>query len=139
MSIQINKKDLEIEYFKRGKGHGGQALNKTYSSVRIKHLPSGIVVEASEARSQFDNRKLAMEKLQTRLAESAGNIASQKAQEVYDNKPSAAFSSQIRTYRMCGNAQGVTDHRTGVTHGNTKQVLDGEIDKFLLLKKETNG
>lgn len=131
MSIQINKNDITFEYFKRSNSKGGQKQNKTSSAVRITHIPTGIVLESSTERSQTKNKQKAIKKLQEKLDEISRKDIAHKAKETYDGKPEASFSSQIRTYRLCGKAQGVTDHRTGITHGNVKQVLEGDIDIFL--------
>lgn len=136
--MKIDQKDLKFEYFKRSNSKGGQKQNKTSSAVRLTHTPSGITIEASEERSQTANKDLALAKLIDRLEQiNQERLAKQEA-ERYNSKDNASFASQIRTYRLCGNSQGVTDHRTGVTHPNSKKVLDGDLDIFLTKDKREN-
>ena len=126
----FNKSDIKIEYFRRSKGAGGQKLNKTTSSVRFTHFDTGIIVEASEGRSRSANKELALEKLQDRLNKIAEENKAKQQADAYNNKDDASFSSQIRTYRLCGNKQETTDHRTDIKYP-TRLVLDGDIDIFL--------
>lgn len=127
----MKKNDIKFEFFKRGKGKGGQALNKTSSAVRATHIPTGIVVESSEGRSQADNKELALEKLQTKLNDLAERAMREEKESAYNDKPDTSFSAQIRTYRLCGKNKNVLDHRTGISHPDSKKVLDGDIDRFL--------
>jgi peptide chain release factor 2 len=136
---KIRQEDIEFEYFKRANSMGGQKMQKTSSAVRAKHLPTGIVVESSNGRSQSNNKTIAVEKLQKKLDELQAEKEAKLRQDGYQSKPDSSFASQKRTYRLCGNSQNVTDHETGIVHNNSKSVLDGEIDKFLLgFKAEAN-
>jgi peptide chain release factor 1 len=127
--VQLNRSDLRIDTF-RASGAGGQHVNKTDSAIRITHIPSGIVVECQDERSQHKNRARALSLLQARLTESA---RSQQVQEQSESRRllvgSGDRSERIRTYNF---PQGrVTDHRIGLTIYRLPEILQGELDAVL--------
>ncbi len=127
--IQINENDLKIETY-CASGPGGQHVNKTASAVRITHLPTGIVVQCQNERSQHKNRAIAMKMLQARLArlEEEKREAEQAAK--YQQQAKVGFGSQIRSYFLHPD-QRVKDARTGFTHYSFHDVMDGQIQGFL--------
>ena len=127
--IEIDEADLRIDTY-RSSGAGGQHVNKTDSAVRITHLPTGIVVQCQNERSQTSNKATAMRILRSRLAE----LEEEKREAELARERGAAqdigFGSQIRSYWLHPN-QLVKDHRTKYEVGNTQAVLDGELDGFV--------
>ena len=128
IEVEINPADLEWDTF-RASGAGGQHVNKTDSAVRVRHLPSGVVCECQQERSQHMNREKALQMLKSRLYE----IELQKQFEARDaieaQKMKNEWGSQIRSYVL--DDRRVKDHRTGFQTGNTDGVLNGDIDGFL--------
>jgi peptide chain release factor 2 len=136
--VDIEEKDLRIDVF-RASGSGGQHVNKTSSAVRITHLPTGIVVQCQQEKSQYRNKELAMKVLRARLYQKEKQKQEEKLQEMHDSKEDIAWGSQIRSY-VLQPYQLVKDHRIGLEIGNVNEVLDGGIDPFIegvLLAKET--
>jgi peptide chain release factor 2 len=127
--IDIDEKDLRIDVF-RASGAGGQHVNKTSSAVRITHLPTGIVVQCQQEKSQHRNRDLAMKVLRARLYQHEKSIQDEKLQEIHDAKEEIAWGSQIRSY-VLHPYQLVKDHRINLEVGNVNAVLDGDIDPFI--------
>jgi peptide chain release factor 2 len=127
--IDIEEKDLRIDVF-RASGAGGQHVNKTSSAVRITHLPTGIVVQCEQERSQHRNRDLAMKVLRARLYQHEKRKQDEKLQEIHDSKDNIAWGSQIRSY-VLHPYQLVKDHRINLEIGNVNEVLDGGIDPFI--------
>lgn len=127
--VAISPEDLRVETF-RASGAGGQYVNKTDSAVRIRHLPTGIVVSCQNQRSQHQNREVALEMLGARLLER--QIAEREAEQARLRGDQAAvdFGSQIRSYVLHPYRQ-VKDLRTGLEVGNADAVLDGRIDPFI--------
>lgn len=130
VEVDIKKEDLEVETMRAG-GKGGQHVNKTESAIRIKHVPSGIVVKCSAERSQHKNRSTAMKMLRGLLYE---RMLAEKAKEFSDTyesgKSAIDFGSQIRTYTLQP-YQLVKDERTEHKVSNVNAVLDGELDEFI--------
>lgn len=129
IKIEINDDDLRIDTFRAG-GKGGQHVNKTDSAVRITHLPTGIVVQCQNERSQFQNKAMAMKFLKSRLYERELQLKNQKIDEENKLKKDIAWGSQIRSYVLHPYKM-VKDHRTNLENGNAAKVLDGDIDEFI--------
>jgi len=129
IDIEVNESDIRVDTY-RSSGAGGQHVNKTDSAVRITHIPSGIVVQCQNERSQHKNRAMAMKVLKARLYESHIEEKNQKMQEVNADKKEIAWGSQIRSY-ILQPYRLVKDHRTGIDIGNVDAVLDGDIDSFI--------
>ena len=127
--VEIRPEDLEIDRF-RASGAGGQHVNRTESAVRIKHMPSGIVVTCQNERSQHSNRESAMAILRGRLAALAAEEREKQVAELRGPQGDIAFGSQIRSY-VFAPYQMVKDHRTDVETGNVQAVMDGDLDTFI--------
>ncbi len=127
--IEIDEKDLRIDTY-RSSGAGGQHVNKTDSAVRITHLPTGIVVQCQNERSQHKNKATALKILKARLYEKEMKEKSEKLGELHSNKKEIAWGSQIRSYIMHPYKM-VKDHRTDMVIHQVDRVLDGEIDDFM--------
>ncbi len=129
IEVEILDKDLRVDTY-RASGAGGQHVNKTDSAVRMTHLPTGIVVQCQNDRSQHKNRAQAMAMLRARLYEHELQKREAEAQAVAESKSEIGWGHQIRSY-VLQPYQLVKDLRTGVEIGNPQGVLDGAIDKFL--------
>lgn len=137
IEVNINPSDLEWDTF-RSSGAGGQHVNKTESAVRVRHLPSGIVVECQQERSQFQNRDKALQLLKSKLYERELQRQFEEKSKVEATKMKNEWGSQIRSYVM--DDRRVKDHRTNYQTSQTELVLDGYIDEFLkayLMNKNT--
>lgn len=128
-TIEINDKDLKVDTY-RSSGAGGQHVNKTESAVRITHIPTGIVVQCQNERSQIQNRATAMKMLTSRLVEE--KIKQQEAEiaRLQGEQQDIGWGSQIRSYVFHPYTL-VKDHRTNFEKGNVGAVMDGEIDEFI--------
>ncbi len=129
IQVDIEDKDLRIDTY-RASGAGGQHVNKTDSAIRITHLPTGIVVQCQNDRSQHKNRAMAFDMLRGKLYEHEMQKRAAAAQALADSKTDIGWGHQIRSY-VLQPYQMVKDLRTGVETSNTSAVLDGEIDLFL--------
>ncbi|NLJ57076.1 MAG: peptide chain release factor 2 [Firmicutes bacterium] len=129
VDIKINDDDLKIDTF-RARGAGGQHVNTTDSAVRITHLPTGLVVQCQNERSQFSNKERALRILLARLADRAQQEQRKQLNALRGKQKEIAWGSQIRSYVFHPYAL-VKDHRTGVEVGDIQAVVDGEIDVFL--------
>jgi peptide chain release factor 2 len=127
--IQVDEKDLRIDTY-RASGAGGQHVNKTSSAVRITHLPTGIVVQCQQEKSQHRNKDLAMKVLRARLYQNEKQKQNEKLQQMHSNKDEIAWGSQIRSY-VLHPYQMVKDHRFNLEVGNIGSVLDGNLDPFI--------
>jgi len=127
--VQIEDKELRIDVF-RASGAGGQHVNKTSSAVRITHLPSGIVVQCQQEKSQHRNKELAMKVLKSRLYQLEKQKQDDKLQEIHESKNEIAWGNQIRSY-VLHPYQLVKDHRINLEVGNVNSVLDGGLDLFI--------
>ncbi|MBR1471518.1 MAG: peptide chain release factor 2 [Lachnospiraceae bacterium] len=137
--IEINPDDLRIDTY-RSSGAGGQHINKTSSAIRITHIPTGIVVQCQNERSQFQNKDKAMEMLRGKLLVLKQAEEEAKMKGIQGDLKSIAWGSQIRSYFLQP-YQLVKDLRTGEETGNADAVLDGDIDRFInaYLKKKSLG
>ena len=127
--VRIEDKDLRIDTY-RASGHGGQHINKTDSAVRITHLPTGVVVQCQNERSQHKNKAFAMKLLASKLYELEELKQKERVGEFHKGKKEIAWGSQIRSYVMQP-YQLVKDHRTNFEVGNVEAVLDGELMPFI--------
>ena len=128
IDIEIDPSDLRIDVY-RASGAGGQHVNRTESAVRITHLPTNVVVQCQNDRSQHKNKATAMKQLKARLYELEVQTRNEKAQNVEDAKADIGWGSQIRSYVL--DQSRIKDLRTGVETGNTQAVLDGALDQFI--------
>jgi peptide chain release factor 2 len=128
IEIEINPADLRVDTF-RASGAGGQHVNKTDSAVRMTHLPTGIVVQCQNDRSQHRNRAEAMAMLKSRLYELELRKREEEQQALEDSKTDIAWGHQIRSYVL--DQSRIKDLRTNVEIGNTQAVLDGDLDDFI--------
>jgi peptide chain release factor 2 len=129
IEVEIDEKELRIDYY-RASGAGGQHVNKTSSAVRITHLPTGIVVQCQNDRSQHKNKAEAMKMLQGRLYMLEQQKRDAELAKLYSNKGEIAWGNQIRSYVMQP-YQMVKDHRTDHQMGNVQSVMDGNIESFI--------
>lgn len=128
IEININPADLDWDTF-RASGAGGQHVNKTESAVRVRHLPSGIVVECQEERSQHQNREKAIQMLRSELYKMEIDRRNEERDKVEAGKMKIEWGSQIRSYVL--DDKRIKDHRSNHQTHNIKRVLDGDIDDFL--------
>lgn len=129
IDVQINTADLRIDTF-RASGAGGQHVNKTDSAIRITHLPTGIVVQCQNERSQHKNKASAMKMLGAKLYQLKLAEQESKKKEYEENKREIAWGSQIRSY-VFHPYNMVKDHRTDIETSNVQQVMDGDLDQFI--------
>ena len=128
IEVDINPADLRIDTY-RASGAGGQHINKTDSAVRITHLPTNIVVQCQNDRSQHRNRAEAMAMLKSRLYERELRIRQDEQQKLEDSKTDIGWGHQIRSYVL--DQSRIKDLRTGVEIGDTQRILDGDLDMFI--------
>jgi peptide chain release factor 2 len=129
VQVDINESDLRIDYYRAG-GAGGQHVNKTDSAVRITHLPTNIVVQCQNERSQHKNKAQAMRVLRARLHDYYTQQRAAEAAQTAPEKKKIEWGSQIRSYVLAPYRQ-VTDHRTELKIGNVDAVLDGDLDSLI--------
>ncbi|MCD4781695.1 MAG: peptide chain release factor 2 [Candidatus Omnitrophica bacterium] len=128
-TIEISPDDLRVDIF-RSSGPGGQSVNTTDSAVRLTHIPTNIVVQCQNERSQLQNKQMAMRILKARLLERKRQEQSERMAKEYGRKQKIEWGSQIRSYVMHPYNM-VKDHRTSVETGNVPRVMDGDIDQFI--------
>jgi peptide chain release factor 2 len=128
IDVEVNPADLRIDVY-RASGAGGQHVNRTESAVRITHLPTNIVVQCQNDRSQHKNKATAMKQLKAKLYELELQKRREQQQSVEDSKSDIGWGSQIRSYVL--DQSRIKDLRTGHETGNTQAVLDGDLDRFI--------
>ena len=129
ISLEIKSEDLEIGTY-RASGAGGQHINKTDSAVRIKHIPTGVVVACQTERSQFQNKDNAMKMLKAKLYQLELQKNKDRINEIKGESSDNSWGNQIRSYVFCPYTL-VKDHRTNFEIGNVQKVMDGYIDEFI--------
>jgi peptide chain release factor 2 len=129
VDVEIDESDLRIDTY-RASGAGGQHVNKTDSAVRITHIPTGIVVQCQNERSQSSNKQTALRILKSRLLEQEQERREEELAKERGAAQDIGFGSQIRSY-VLHPYQLVKDHRTDYETGNTQAVLDGGLDEFV--------
>jgi len=129
IEVDLREEDIEMDVY-RASGAGGQHVNKTSSAVRLRHLPSGIVVTCQQERSQHKNRATAMKMLRAALYQKALEKQEEEKAKVESTKRDIAFGSQIRSYVFQPYTM-VNDHRTERKESDVQKVMDGEIDPFI--------
>jgi peptide chain release factor 2 len=136
--IEIRPEDIKIDTYRAG-GAGGQHVNKTESAIRITHIPTGIVVQCQNQRSQHHNKDEAMKMLKSKLVELKERAHKEKIEDLSGELKDIGWGSQIRSYVFQPYTL-VKDHRTGIENGNINAVMNGEIDEFIneYLKQNTN-
>ena len=128
IEIDINPADVRVDTF-RASGAGGQHINKTDSAVRLTHIPTNIVVQCQDGRSQHSNREVAWKRLRSRLYDHEMRKRMEEQQKLEDTKTDVGWGHQIRSY-VLDNSR-IKDLRTGVEISNTQKVLDGDLDPFI--------
>ena len=128
IEIDINPSDVRTDTF-RASGAGGQHINKTDSAVRLTHIPTGIVVQCQDGRSQHSNRDVAWKRLRSRLYDFEMRKRMEEQQKLEDTKTDVGWGHQIRSYVL--DQSRIKDLRTSVETSNTQKVLDGDLDQFI--------
>ncbi len=129
IDVELDMSEVRVDTY-RASGAGGQHVNKTDSAVRLTHIPTGIVVQCQNQRSQHKNRDQAVKQLKAKLYEMEDQKRRSELQEIEDNKSDISWGSQIRSYVL--DSARIKDLRTNVETSSTQSVLDGDIDQFIV-------
>lgn len=129
VEIEIEPDDIRVDTY-RSSGAGGQHVNKTSSAIRITHIPTGVVVQCQNERSQHQNKEVAMNMLKSKLVEIMEQEKKEKLEDVVGDYSQIAWGSQIRSYVFHPYTM-VKDHRTNVEVGNIQSVMDGDLDQYM--------